>query len=91
VFFATDVLAVGGLLECQRRGIGVPGRVALVGLGNLEIGRQLTPALSTIEIPAYAMGHRAGELILTRLSEGAPANDRGIVDLGISLLVRETS
>lgn len=91
IFFATDVMAVGGLLECQRRGIEVPGRIAIVGLGNLEMGRQMQPALTTIEIPAYAMGRRAGELILARLAkDGRPPGER-IIDLGFSLLARETT
>lgn len=91
IFFATDVMAVGGLLECQRRGIAVPDQIAIAGLGNLEIGRQMQPALTTIEIPAYAMGQRAGELILARLAkDGRPAGER-IIDLGFSLLARETT
>ncbi|MFE0754590.1 LacI family DNA-binding transcriptional regulator [Inquilinus sp. NPDC058860] len=89
VFFATDVMAVGGLLECQRRGIDVPGRIAIVGLGDLEIGRQLRPALTTIRIPAYEMGRRAGELILARLGKGT-AEGR-IIDLGFSLVRRQSS
>jgi LacI family transcriptional regulator, gluconate utilization system Gnt-I transcriptional repressor len=89
VFFATDVLAVGGLLECRDRGIAVPERMALVGLGNLEIGRELQPALTTIEVPAHEMGRRAGQLILARLA-GEQAAVR-IVDLGFSLLARGTT
>ncbi|MDB5363292.1 MAG: hypothetical protein JWO51_4589 [Rhodospirillales bacterium] len=91
VFFATDVMAVGGLLECQRRGIDVPGRVAIAGLGNLEIGRQMQPALTTIEIPAYAMGHRAGELILARLAKEDPSASGRVIDLGFALLTRGTT
>jgi LacI family gluconate utilization system Gnt-I transcriptional repressor len=89
IFFATDVLAVGGLLECQRRGIAVPDRIGIVGLGNLEIGRQIQPSLTTIEIPAYAMGQRAGELILKRLAK--QPTPEPILDLGISLLARGTT
>src|SRR5258708_7684849 len=47
VFFATDILAVGALLECQRRAIAVPDRLAIAALGDLEIARELTPALTT--------------------------------------------
>ncbi|MGK9236270.1 LacI family DNA-binding transcriptional regulator [Inquilinus limosus] len=90
VFFATDVMAVGGLLECQRRGIGVPGQIAIVGLGDLEIGRQLQPALTTIRIPAYEMGRRAGDLILARLGKGSAEESR-IIDLGFSLVRRQSS
>ncbi|WP_342240838.1 LacI family DNA-binding transcriptional regulator [Inquilinus sp. OTU3971] len=91
VFFATDVMAVGGLLECQRCGIAVPDRIAIVGLGDLEIGRQLQPALTTIRIPAYDMGRRAGELILARLGKGAQPQEDRIIDLGFSLVRRQSS
>ncbi len=89
IFFATDVLAVGGLLECRSRGIAVPDRMAVSGLGNLEIGREWQPALTTIEVPAYEMGRRAGKLILARLA-GEDAAVRS-VDLGFSLLERGTT
>jgi LacI family gluconate utilization system Gnt-I transcriptional repressor len=91
VFFATDVMAVGGLLECQRRGIPVPGRIAIAGLGNLDIGRHMNPALTTIEIPAYEMGRRAGAIILTRLAKDGPAPAERVIDLGFALLARGTS
>ena len=91
VFFATDVMAVGGLLECQSRGIDVPGRIAIVGLGDLEIGRQLRPALTTVRIPAYGMGRRAGELILARLGKGAAPREGQVIDLGFSLIWRQSS
>jgi len=38
-FFAGDVLAVGALFECQRRGWAVPGRVAIASFDDLDIGR----------------------------------------------------
>lgn len=89
VFFATDVLAVGGLLECQQCGIEVPGRLALAGLGDLEVSRELTPALTTVGIPAYEIGRQAGEIVVSRLSGAAPG--RRIWDLGFSILARDST
>jgi len=89
VFFATDVLAVGGLMECQHRAIPVPERLAIAGLGDLEIARELSPSLTTVRIPAYEIGRRAGEVVATRLA-GAPAGER-ILDLGFSIEVREST
>ncbi|SKA33468.1 LacI family transcriptional regulator, gluconate utilization system Gnt-I transcriptional repressor [Enhydrobacter aerosaccus] len=89
VFFATDVLAVGGLLECQSRGIAVPKRLAVAGLGDLEIARELSPALTTVRIPAYEIGRRAGEIVVGRL-RGEAAGPR-VVDLGFSVLVRDST
>jgi LacI family gluconate utilization system Gnt-I transcriptional repressor len=88
VFFATDVLAVGGLLECQRRGIAVPGGLALIGLGDRESPDELRPALTTVRVPSYEIGRRAGEIILARLTgAGAPR----IVDLGFSIQERDSA
>jgi LacI family gluconate utilization system Gnt-I transcriptional repressor len=88
-FFATDVLAVGALLECQRQGVPVPGRVAIAGLGDLEIGRELEPALTTVRVPSYEIGRRAGEIVVDRLAtksgEGTPER---IVDLGFTIIAR---
>ena len=89
VFFATDVLAVGGIIECQRRGAAVPGRLAIAGLGDLEIASELSPALTTVGIPAYEIGKRAGEIVVARLG-GAEAGPR-VLDLGFSILARESS
>ena len=89
VFFATDVLAVGGLLECERRAIAVPAQLALAGLGDLEIARELTPALTTVGIPAYEIGRKAGEIVVSRLSGMAP--DGRIWDLGFSILARDST
>lgn len=89
VFFSTDVQAIGGLLECQNRNIAVPTQLAIAGLGDLEIGRELTPTLTTVQIPAYAIGHRAGELALQRRDGHRPGP--AIVDLGFTIVARQSS
>jgi len=86
VFFATDILAVGGLLECQRRDIAVPGQLAIAGLGDLEIARELHPALTTVAIPSYEMGRRAGEIVVRRLAGEQPLER--VIDLGFTVQVR---
>lgn len=89
IFFATDVLAVGALLECQSRGIAVPGRLALGGLGDLEMGRELQPALTTVSVGAYDIGHRAGVALLSRFA--GDTDVARIVDLGFTLIARDST
>ncbi len=89
IFFSTDVLAVGGLLEARRRRIDVPGRLAIAGLGGLEIGEQMRPSVTTIAVPAYEIGRRAGQLVRQRLQGATPA-DR-VIDIGFTLIARETT
>lgn len=83
VFAASDVLAVGALLHCLRRGWRVPDKVALAGLDGSPIGALITPELTSIRFPRRQIGVRAAELLLDRI-RGRPA---GVVeDLGFELL-----
>ena len=86
VFCADDMIAVGALLECQRRGWSVPERIAIAGFGDFDIARQVNPGLTTIRIPASAIGAEAAHLLLNRLAGRAPA--QRIVDLGFELVRR---
>jgi LacI family gluconate utilization system Gnt-I transcriptional repressor len=88
-FFATDVLAIGGLIECRRRGIDVPGRLAMAGLGDLELAAAFVPALTTVHVPSYEIGRKAAELLLARVG-GEPV-PTPIVDLGFEIIARETT
>jgi len=89
VFFATDVLAVGALLECRRLGLAVPERVAIAGLGDLEIAAELQPTLTTLRIPSYEIGRRAGELLLARIDGTTLAETR--IELGFEIIERESA
>lgn len=89
VFCTSDVIAVGVLFECQRRGISVPERVAISGMDDQEIASQCVPALSTVKMPRYEMGRRAAEMICARLA--GTAIEQNSIDLGFSLALRETT
>jgi LacI family transcriptional regulator, gluconate utilization system Gnt-I transcriptional repressor len=81
IFAANDSHAIGllaGLRDASRR---VPDEVAIVGLGDLEVGRLVEPALSTIRIDGMAIGRAAAALILGTASER-------YLDLGFELVVR---
>jgi LacI family transcriptional regulator, gluconate utilization system Gnt-I transcriptional repressor len=88
VFAANDAYAIG-LLSALRRSnrlgpeSGTVPPVAVVGLGDLEMGRLFSPAVSTIRIDGAAIGRAAAELALD------PAKPRR-VDLGFELVLRES-
>ncbi|KMO16760.1 LacI family DNA-binding transcriptional regulator [Methylobacterium platani] len=89
VFLVSDIPAFGALMECRRRGIRVPEDVQILGFGDFEIGRQCVPRLSTIAVDAAEIGRRTGALVLDLL-DGVAA-DPAVIDLGFSLLLRETT
>ena len=89
VFCSADVLAAGALFECRRRGVDVPGTLAIAGFDDLDLAAQTVPALTTLRVPRYEMGRRAGIMICDRLA-GRPAAPR-IVDVGYRLVPRESA
>ena len=89
VFCSADAIAVGALYECQRRGLAIPGRIAIAGFDDIPIAAQVVPSLTTIRVPRYEIGQRAGRLIADRLNK-RPVRRR-IVDTGFELLARDSA
>lgn len=76
VFCFTDQTALGAYEAIKERGLSIPDDVAVVGFDNHElIATSLRPALTTMELPHYAMGQWAVEVLLTDSSDSsAPAS-----------------
>ena len=88
LFCASDVLAYGALVECHGLGIAVPDDLSLVGCDDLPASRHSVPALTTLEIPAAAMGERAADYLLARFA-GLPHPRR--ISFDARLMVRQTT
>jgi LacI family gluconate utilization system Gnt-I transcriptional repressor len=89
IFFASDVFAVGALLECLRQAWPVPQKVAIAGFGDQEIAREVVPSLSTVRIPREEIGRLAGQMLLDRLQ--GQAVKRKIVDVGFEIIDRASA
>lgn len=86
---ATDILAVGAILECQRRSIAVPGRLAISGFDDLPIAAAVVPKLTTVRIDRLGMGRRIGQVLLQRL-EGETVKPK-VIDVGFEVVVRDST
>ncbi len=89
VFFVSDLMAVGGLLECQRRGLTVPNKIAIAGFGGSEITALTHPAITTVHIPRKEIGKRAAELLLLRFNNESILEP--IIDVGYMIMKRESA
>jgi len=87
---SNDMVALGVMLECQRQGWDIPGRVALAGFGNLDFTTSTVPPLTTIEPPRREIGQHTARLLLSRLREELPDSDKHL-DLGVRLVEREST
>lgn len=71
VFAASDLMAVGALQATRERGWRAPQDVAIIGFDDLSIATMVVPSLTTIRLPAYDLGTKAMEAMLTFLADGA--------------------
>jgi LacI family gluconate utilization system Gnt-I transcriptional repressor len=89
VFCSSDLLALGVMIEAQVQGIAVPGRLAVVGFGDLALARDFHPALTTVRIDGTSIGRLAARLIVDR-AEGRAVTER-VVDVGFSIVPRAST
>jgi DNA-binding LacI/PurR family transcriptional regulator len=69
-----DALAIGAMFEVQRRGMTVPGDVAVVGFDDIEDARYSVPTLTTVDPGRREIADLALDLLRRRLTE-EPARD----------------
>lgn len=66
-----DVLAIGAISGLQQLGIEVPRQVAVSGVDDIPIAREITPALTTVRLDFFEAGRAALQMAL---SQGRPGD-----------------
>jgi len=89
VFCCNDDLAYGVIFQCQRRGIAIPGQLAVCGFNDLPASAWMNPSVTTIATPRYRIGYDAA-MLLRRVIDGETPIPAG-VDLGFTLMAREST
>jgi LacI family gluconate utilization system Gnt-I transcriptional repressor len=64
VLCVSDLSAFGALMECQRRGLKVPGDIAIAGFGDYEISASCYPRITTINVGCHEIGRLAADRVL---------------------------
>ena len=91
LFCAGDVLAVGALFECQKRGWAVPDRIALASFDDVDLLRHVSPSVTTLRLPRSEIGERSAQMLLSRIIEGADHLRGSVVDLKFEVIQRESA
>jgi len=87
VFCYNDMIAIGLLMACRRRGIAVPRQLSIAGFDDIEMARYVSPPLTTVRQPRRQLGQLAMEMVLNLLKGQTVANRR----LACELIVREST
>lgn len=89
IFCCNDDLAHGAIFQCQRRGISVPGQLAICGFNDLPASAWMKPSVTTVGTPLYQTGFDAASLLLASIRGNEVPAQR--IDLGFTLMARESA
>ncbi|MBD0747412.1 LacI family DNA-binding transcriptional regulator [Streptomyces sp. CBMA152] len=84
VVAANDTVALGACAALRDRGLAVPGDVSVAGFDDLPFSMDAVPALTTVRLPLYEAGARAGRLAMGK----EPVPPGGIATVHGELMVR---
>ncbi|WP_123041630.1 LacI family DNA-binding transcriptional regulator [Cohnella candidum] len=90
VYVANDEMALGVYKACRERNIRIPEDLAVVGVDNNRITKYLSPPLSTVEQPKYAMGALMAEKLIDIMNDNEFQGTREFV-IDSKLIIRESS
>ncbi len=91
VVCVSDLAAFGALSECQRRGVDVPGRIAICGFGAYEISEICVPPITTIDPQCYRIGQVAAHKIIQKIGIDSQIHLSGEMNIQPSLVVRAST
>jgi LacI family gluconate utilization system Gnt-I transcriptional repressor len=78
IAFSNDHMALGAIFECQRRGVDIPGRIAVIGFGDLEFAAACHPSLTTIRPSGDLIGREAARIIVEHVRSGVRQRGRTV-------------
>jgi LacI family transcriptional regulator, gluconate utilization system Gnt-I transcriptional repressor len=88
----SDPLAFGILNACQRRGLKVPGDIAVAGFGDFEVGRISTPSLTTLSMNPALLAKEVLDVVVAALGEAKPGHAKKMTrDVLFSVVPRESA
>ena len=91
LFAINDPVALGAHLYFQDHQVAIPEEIALVGFSNNPNTRLVRPRLTTVNQPAFEMGKRAAQMILTQCNPKNKGEKKQIKVLKTHLIIRESS
>lgn len=89
IFCGNDTTALSVMIYLRDKGIRIPEDFGIVGFSNEPFSKVVSPAISTILQPGFAMGQKAAELIISKIEN----KDRTYqtITLPTELIIRDSS
>jgi len=90
IIATTDNFAKKSYVAAHRLGLDVPGKISVIGVGNLAFSDVMSPPLTTINQNGYAVGRKAAQVELER-SSGILTGPAHFFTLPVELIERSST
>ena len=89
LFCTNELIAIAAIVALGKRGVRVPGDIAIAGFGDVAAASIVSPTLTTVKIRGFEMGRRAAHILVSRLA--GEAEEPEIADVGYDIVWRESA
>jgi LacI family transcriptional regulator len=83
-----DMMAASVLRACIEMGVAVPAQVAVTGFDDIPFADLLKQSLTTMHVPRFDLGVKAGEMLLERIDGNTSVSE---IVISPQLVVRESA
>jgi LacI family transcriptional regulator len=91
VLFATNYIAIGGLIAINELGLKIPDNIAVVGFDDNYHFSLFTPAITCVSQPVDEIARQIVKKLMSSLSEDNRQNNLETIVLPTTLIVRQSS
>ena len=91
VICVSDLSAFGAIMECQRRGMKVPGDISIAGFGNYEIAQCCHPRITSVDVDCYNIGRQAARQLHLSIKGGNEPGSSDVILTSYRVVERESA
>jgi len=90
IFADSDVITQGIYRALHDKGLSIPNDIAVASCDNLQIGKYMTPALTTIELSRFEVGKRAAVALAAKMRDPKKCDEITQEYITPEIIVRES-
>lgn len=89
IFSANDQMAIGAMKALKEAGLSIPEDVSVIGVDGIYVTSLIDPPLTTVELPKFDMGYKAGELLLKMIQK--PSAKAEHIEMEGKMIIRKST
>lgn len=71
ILAGNDLMAIGAIQALTEAGLEIPGQISVMGFDGIEVGKYLTPPLTTVQQPVHRLGQEVARVLLAQIEDNA--------------------